>query len=68
MTVIERLKVADAHLSAEGYKEYSYPRLAISEAINVLISHDKENESEKGLILCLDVQNKRGQHLASGEI
>lgn len=34
--VIERLKAADSELASDGYKPYSYVRLAISQALNEL--------------------------------
>lgn len=36
MTIIEQLEEADKTLAADGYKEYSYVRIAISEAIRAL--------------------------------
>lgn len=36
MTIIEQLEDADKTLAADGYKEYSYVRIAISEAIRAL--------------------------------
>lgn len=36
MTTIEQLEDADKTLAADGYKEYSYVRIAISEAIRAL--------------------------------
>lgn len=36
MTIIEQLKDADYTLAADGYKDFSYVRLAISEAIRAL--------------------------------
>lgn len=36
MTIIEQLEDADKTLAADGYKEYSYVRIAISEAIQAL--------------------------------
>lgn len=36
MTILEQLEDADKTLAADGYKEYSYVRIAISEAIRAL--------------------------------
>lgn len=36
MTIIEQLEDADKTLAADGYKDYSYVRIAISEAIRAL--------------------------------
>lgn len=41
MTIIEQLKDADKTLDADGYKEYCYVRIAISEAIKALHNLDE---------------------------
>ena len=43
MTIIEQLEDADKTLSTDGYKEYSYVRIAISEAIKSLNKQDVSN-------------------------
>lgn len=39
MTAIEQLESADKTLENDGYKSYSYVRIAISEAIKELKQH-----------------------------